>query len=383
MRIFITSGYSYWGQLDPRTIFEPVDGAGQTAGGETAMVQTATQLAKRGHEVLLFHDIARPTRYRGVDYLPKDHALKIVTRLKGDVLISWEDPRPLGMNHTCDLVIYSMQTNSMTMTILDYGVDYYQAVSRWHVETLLRSDLSLSPDRARPKFFLSPNGVDPARYQNRPERVPFRAIYSSSPDRGLHHLLRIWPEVRRIAPQAELRIFYEMQRWFDITESIGEGATTYRQYREVKEGLKRCEDLGVSVMGGVGQWRLAQEQMMASAMVYPCDTVDKATEGFGISILEAMTAGIPAITTDCDAFGEVWGDSAEIIPLPVEGKEYLWAEKVAKLIDPSTPEWANRVRIQRKKAAALTWDKVGKDYERFISEALAKKREVAREGTPV
>lgn len=42
-------------------------------------------------------------------------------------------------------------------------------------------------------------------------RNPQACIYTSSYDRGLEHLLKMWPEVKRAVPKAELHIFYGWQ----------------------------------------------------------------------------------------------------------------------------------------------------------------------------
>lgn len=42
-------------------------------------------------------------------------------------------------------------------------------------------------------------------------RNPKRVIYTSSYDRGLEHLLKMWPEVMRAVPKAELHIYYGWQ----------------------------------------------------------------------------------------------------------------------------------------------------------------------------
>jgi FkbM family methyltransferase len=39
-------------------------------------------------------------------------------------------------------------------------------------------------------------------------RNPKRIVYGSSYDRGLEHLLKMWPDIRKEVPDAELRIFY-------------------------------------------------------------------------------------------------------------------------------------------------------------------------------
>ena len=38
-----------------------------------------------------------------------------------------------------------------------------------------------------------------------------RVIYTSSYDRGLEHLLKMWPDVKKSVPDAELHIFYGWQ----------------------------------------------------------------------------------------------------------------------------------------------------------------------------
>lgn len=42
-------------------------------------------------------------------------------------------------------------------------------------------------------------------------RNPYACIYTSSYDRGLEHLLKMWPEVKKAVPEAELHIFYGWQ----------------------------------------------------------------------------------------------------------------------------------------------------------------------------
>ena len=42
-------------------------------------------------------------------------------------------------------------------------------------------------------------------------RNPKACIYTSSYDRGLEHLLKIWPDVKKAVPEAELHVFYGWQ----------------------------------------------------------------------------------------------------------------------------------------------------------------------------
>lgn len=382
MRIFVCSAYSYW-NWEPPDMFEPSEN--MVAGGETASVNLAVQLAARGHEVFYFHGSLKPRRYKGVDFLPKSYARQMVPHMHGDVLIAWEDMDAVAWNHECDLVVLAMQTNFMQMGALDWGVDYYQAVSKWHVETLLRSDQTL-PERAREKFVIFPNGVNMERYDQEIERVPGRVVYSSSPDRGLHHLLAIWPEIRKRVPHATLRIFYDMKKWLAIVEdqyAQGYVLNTTERAFAVRDGIAANAENGVEYVGAVGQWRLAQEQLAAELLCYPCDTVDHATEGFGITVLEGMAAGTPVLTTDEDAFGELWKGAAEMIKMPFDGKESVWADNVVRLLT-NKKAWQSRSKKGLKKVETLTWGVIGEKYETWMVGALERKRaELAQQGERV
>ena len=47
--------------------------------------------------------------------------------------------------------------------------------------------------------------------KNLGKRNPYWCLYCSSYDRGLEHLLKMWPDVKKAVPQAELHIFYGWQ----------------------------------------------------------------------------------------------------------------------------------------------------------------------------
>ncbi|MCG3772207.1 MAG: D-inositol-3-phosphate glycosyltransferase [Nitrosomonadaceae bacterium] len=249
----------------------------------------------------------------------------------------------------------------MHIGIRNIAIDGYQMVSKSHVEHMHTYDQTADPS----KFFIVPNGVDLARYANPPERQPYRVIHSSSPDRGLHHLLRIWPKIKKAVPQAELHIYYEINRWLDLIESLDkEKRTTITTIRagEVRDGLKATEGMDVTCHGAVNQWDLAQEQMKSSLMIYPCDPVAY-TEGFSISCLESMAAGTPVITSDADALPELWGDCTTMLPLPVEDAD--WIDASVRLLTKKKP-WLAASRLGREVAANYQWKDITRDYAEIL-----------------
>ncbi|KKK55280.1 hypothetical protein LCGC14_3076120, partial [marine sediment metagenome] len=187
MRIFVVSGYGYWGH------FLPTDLGGedvQVGGGETAMVQLSKQLAKLGHQVIVFHDIERPGKYDGVDYLPTQMFMYLATQMEHDVLVTWDYPPVFRFADRGKVHVVAYQLNDTVVGIYDHVIDRYFHPSEWHLERFQKLYPEIAKSKCRPRMT---NGIDPTRYLGDVERNPKRVIYSSSPDRGLHHLLRIWP----------------------------------------------------------------------------------------------------------------------------------------------------------------------------------------------
>jgi glycosyltransferase involved in cell wall biosynthesis len=139
------------------------------------------------------------------------------------------------------------------------------------------------------------------------DHVPYRCAYLSSPDRGLHWLLSIWPEIRYAFPMAELHVFYEIEQWFKNTRILYNDVGMRARY--VASRLETLgKNHGVILRGAVAPAVLQDELARCDLMLYPCDTVSF-TEGFGVSVMDACAVGAVPIITDCDAFGEVYRES--------------------------------------------------------------------------
>lgn len=83
-----------------------------------------------------------------------------------------------------------------------FMISHYQ-VARW------QKDLHLPLE----KVFLTQNGISKKQFQIDPTTLanrPKRAYYSSTPFRGLHLLLDLWPHVLDLVPDAELDIMSSM-----------------------------------------------------------------------------------------------------------------------------------------------------------------------------
>lgn len=360
MRILVTSSYSYWGDFTPADL---VSGNRQVGGGETAMINIAKGLAGLGHEVLVFYDVSRFGRYDGVDYLPTSTYPDLVTSLDCDVLISWDFSLAFKYASRALINVLAFQLNDASIGVFEHAIDLYMHPSDWHAKRFQSMYPEMSSGKVRT---LLTNGVDPMRYTQVADRDPFRVLYSSSPDRGLHHLLRMWPQIIERVPAANLHVFYDINRWLELVDSlVAQGY--YVNTKERADSIRAMRGApGVTFHGGIGQKQLAQEQLKSRVVAYPCDPVQP-TEGFSMSCLEALCAGCELVTTNADALPEVYGNApgATLLPLPVD--DGVWVETVVNRL--TTPLNGSVIRI----ADQYTWTALAVRWQEEITMCLASK----------
>lgn len=103
---------------------------------------------------------------------------------------------------------------------------------------------------------------------------------------------------------------------------------------------------------------LTELQQTAMVQVYPLDPV-RPSDFFAMSVLEAMAAGTPVITSDADAMPELWGTSAVILPRPIRLSE--WVETTEELMG-NKRKWKALQAAGLARAVDLTWEKQAQRY---------------------
>ena len=306
----VASSYGYWGDYS----VSDIRGTGkQIGGGEYAMLSLAREWASMGHEVILFYGSHALGKVNGVDMLPVDQYVSMVCSMDHDVLVSWDAPYLFRFGDRAKRHILAFQLNDAQIGSFDWTIDYYMHPSEWHAARFMGLYPEMSERKVRSCVT---NGIDFSRYERAPhiDYDPHRIIYSSSPDRGLHHLLRMWDTIIDMVPDARLDVFYNIDNWVKMIHEIGISGEMMDRANEI-EGFKHP---AVTFHGGVDQSTLAMYQKASGLLVYPCDPV-RPTEGFSMTILEGLTAGCTVITSNADALQELWGSSGAIVlPLPID-----------------------------------------------------------------
>ena len=89
--------------------------------------------------------------------------------------------------------------------------------------------------------------------------------YQSSYDRGLQHLLKMWPKIRGVYPDATLDIAYG----WDLFLAVYANNPERMAWKERIDGLMNVE--GITHHGRVGKTRLAELRKQCGIWAYPTD----------------------------------------------------------------------------------------------------------------
>jgi len=362
MRIAIWAGnYSYWPSVRPDNLSKA--DAPQMGGSEAAALFIAAELANQGHHVLMGAKVGYPIR-DGLSVCPVDMFPAGIQAETYDVLASWDDPYlfRFALPHI-PIKVICYQLNASVVGVLSHVIDAYFHPSQWHANRF--SSLFDVPKGKQYVGLTNGTAVVTVDAPARGDHV----VWASSPDRGLHHLLRMWPRIREQVPSAELHIYYDMDRWLArVTDlmQLGHTLITTAHAIEVKKYLTPLlqEGGGVTYHGGVSRARVNIAMLQAKVLAYPCDPVAP-TEGFSMTTLEGWAAGCQVVVSDADALQELWGhrDGVTCLPLPIA--DDLWVDQVVKALQADTKPG------QREVPRELTWPYIAQKWVEVFDDLLA------------
>jgi phosphatidylinositol alpha-mannosyltransferase len=187
------------------------------------------------------------------------------------------------------------------------------------------------------EYEVLPNGVlipPQADAHGREHQIVFAG--RQEPRKGLHVLLRAWPEVRR-RTGARLRV-------------AGADPLAVRLLLT----RERVPDDGIDVLGFLSQEELTAELLRAKALVAP----SLGGESFGMVLTRAYACATPVVASDIDGYREVMTEEAAV-SFPA-GDERALADALVKLLEDeprraALGEGARRLALER-----YSWDDIGR-----------------------
>jgi len=338
-------------------------------GSETAALEMSKRLANRGHKVRLYGDCpGKEGKFDGVDYLHFDKFRNV----ECDLLITSRRPNVVddefGVKAKATVCwVHDIGCGSALTHARALRIDRFFCLSQWHKGFFLEAHKCVHPDQV----IVTRNGIDLTRFDEATHggpvaRNPHRAVYGSSPDRGMEVAVKVWPEVRKRIPDAELHIFYGFQTW-EVSARSANDRGQIELIERLKRTLDEAKSHGVHFHGRVDQVRLAKEFLSSGVWAYPTWF----TETSCITAMEAQAAGLHIVTSPIAALNETVADRG----LLIHG-DWLSADYQAKFVDGVVAAMSKghdlefRASQQAYARENFGWDSLAEDWDAKLCHVL-------------
>lgn len=352
-----------WGEVTPATIEQGLGGR------ETAMIKLAEAWAEQGNEVSNFVNVEKGSRFPGQfkgyhEYLPITMTKAMLGNMPWDAVVAWEIPSIFeddDIRENARVKVCEMQVahfGEREMVAAESYCDYVAALSDWHGQFLTHSGLNMKHG----KVITLPNGIDATRYlgfeygqkrnSHKVDAFP-KFVYSSSPDRGLLHILTSWKAIRKSFPGAELLVCYGLEDYVDKMKWAH--SRQAEMCLQIEELIKQP---GVQNLEKIGQKELARLQMEATAWLYPLDALAP-TETGCITAIENAAAGNPLIISNGDCLESEFGNFSYVIDLPFNQDDLV---KGVETVLGDTTMYREMQALGREFALTRTWGRIGKKW---------------------
>lgn len=296
-----------------------ISGAESLGGSESACIGLARALVRRGHDVLIFaHQLdedARGLDDGGVLWVDAREMRSTYLHWQYDVFVSlrmmeaFVHPgcaQPVNARWRVlwnqDLLIDAPKGTASQMVANSWGIDTFAYVSEYH-----RKQWEGVQSEFAPLGWVTRNGFDPTLVPD-PATITKdwrRIIHISRPERGLGPLLRMWPDLKRRIPEAELQVcrynsMYDRDGWGRICAAYDDDVAAVN-----------AEVGGITYLGELGKPALYQAIAEAAVMWYP--GISSFAETSCIAAIEAQANGTPIVCSNRGALAETVGSDAGVL----------------------------------------------------------------------
>lgn len=211
-------------------------------------------------------------------------------------------------------------------------------------------------------YEIIPNGIDVERF-GRADLSPLERLTDDRPNvlfvgrleyrKGFKYLLRAWPWVREVVPDARLLVV---------------GAYNKRQKRRFVVYARNRSIRGVRFVGPTSDADLPRYYRSADVFCAP----SAGFESFGIVLLEGMAAGVPVVASDIPGYRSVLDDGVQGVLVEPRHPQALAKALIDLLRDPVRREQMGRAG--RDKAVGYDWSRVARQVLQFYQRVIASRQ---------
>ena len=226
-----------------------------------------------------------------------------------------------GFTENVYLVVHDLTPTGIVIPI-DKKLKNIFCLTEWHVEYFSNAFPQLAnitvplyygiDDKFKNKMTYDLSSISNIKIKN-------KFIYSSFPNRGLLHLLQMWPKIIEKFPTSTLYIYSDVNnKWSNEVEP-----DKMQLIRELLENYKDAS-YGINYKGWVSKNELAEAWLTSDIWFYPCTFM----ETFCLTALEAASSKTFVITNDLAALQNTVGNRGLIIKGDAATEE--WQNKALK-----------------------------------------------------
>jgi predicted O-methyltransferase YrrM len=339
--IVADGGWSNWTGSDINT-----KGVG---GSETWVIEMARYIQKNTNKtVVVFCKTDRPEFFEGVGYNPIEMFHQFVAQnvISYCIISRFPEYIPVAIKGNCLNIGIIFHDILIPETIIPKHekIKWIFGLTDWHSNTIK----NMFPQH---NVITMNYGIDLQKFKIQP-KIKNSFIYSSFPNRGLSVLLKMWPRIQKLFPDAKLNVYCNLeQEWVNRVAKD--------EMIEIKERLKTLT--GVIVHGWVDKQTLIHAWETAEYWFYPC----KFEETFCLTALEAAISKTFVISNNLAALGETIGNRGLIVhgnALTEEWQDQV-IEKLSKL-EKTTKE--NLIEINYNWAKERSWESQAHKFANIV-----------------
>ena len=344
-------------------------------GSETAGIEMAHALSRRGHNVKLFCNTKKVETFENVSYQPisnngqgVDNFLAYVTNATVDVVINQRIPQAFSLQSKAKHNVlwqhdFATLSQKKDFNSCLWNVDQIFCLSDWHIKQyketygILDDEVIYNFD----PFFKTSNGISPIEHLGI-KRKKKQICFTNRPERGLDTLLMgILPALWQKDKEIEVIIC-----GYDNTSPQMAG---FYQSLANQIDMYKQQGLPIKHVGSLTKDDLYHLYQESTAFVYPTMFYETSC----ITAMETQACGLPMITTNRGALPETLDHDANVlIEGPTNTKEYVekFTNAVFMLIEEhGTDKQILRQEKMKAKVFEYDWDRIaGKWEQNFLDQ---------------
>ena len=232
--------------------------------------------------------------------------------------------------------------------------DALLAVSEWQKESTVKA--SRFPVE---KTKILRNGIYLPNFKDVLPRNRKRLIYTSTPYRGLEHMVTLFPKIKEQVSDAEFVVCSGYEVYADHAGRAD--PALLKEWEELRRKLAKID--GITIRGNLKQQELAKELLQASVLAYP----NTFAETSCISVLEAQAAGCVPVTSNKAALPETVSNAGVLISGEPGEDEYdrNFIDSCVKLLTDDA-HWQNLSNAGIAKSKNEGWENRARDLLKLI-----------------